>query len=194
MNENAVEKRDLRYQHKHDEIYKSLDRIPNWMVKGDLSFKDDCQWDERERVKRFHLLMRDLARRYTGKRDLDGIAWFLNQEGRRGGKRFHLHFCITSDNLTRTTPGTVSRYLDKHWQKISKSQSTIEPWNKAKTARGIWYVTQKDDSPLDDSQYFHGDYCHWRMSTLLHEIGLLRIDGRRIESTMNQPVHDTNRH
>jgi hypothetical protein len=169
MNVNGVEKRDLRYDDKHDVIYKSLDLVPNWLVKADLTFKNDCQWDEKERVKKFHLLMRDLARRFTGKRDLDAIGWFLNQEGRRGGKRFHFHFAITTDNLEHTTPETVSRYLDKQWEKIGKSQSTIEPWNKTKTAKGVWYVTQREQSPLDDSQYFHGEFCHWRMSTLLHQ-------------------------
>ena len=163
------EKRDLRYQDKHDVIYKSLDRILNWMVKADLSFTDDCQWDEKERVKKFHLLMRDLARRFTGKRDLDKLAWFLNQEGRRGGKRFHFHLAITNDNLEHTTPETVCRYLNKQWRKIGKSVCKIVPWNKTKGARGIWYVTQKEDSPLDDSRYFHGEFCHWKMSTLLHQ-------------------------
>jgi hypothetical protein len=152
----------------HDGIFASLDLIPNWMVYGHLSFKDDCQSDEKERLKKFHLLMRDLARRFTGKRDLDAIGWFLKQEGSRHGKRFHFHFALTSDNLTRTTPEVVCRYLTRQWQKIGKSICEIVPWDSTKTPLGIWYLTQNDEQPLHHSRYFHGDYCHWKMSTLLH--------------------------
>lgn len=158
-------------QHKHDPIYASLDLIPNWMVKGDCSFLDDCQWDETKRVKRFHLLMRDLVKRYVGARDLNGIAWFLNQEGRRGDKRFHLHFAITSDNfdLTRTTPEVVCRYLTRQWHKIAKvKECVVKPWDPIEGPKGIWYMTQYDEKPLHHSRYFHGEYCHWKMSTLLH--------------------------
>ena len=161
-------KRDLRYQEKHDSIYASLDLVPNWMVYGHLSFKDDCQGDERERLKKFHLLMRDLARRFTGKRDLDATGWFLKQEGSRRGKRFHFHFGLTSDNLTSTSTEIVCRYLTKQWRKIGKSVCEIVPWNSDKSARGIWYLTQNEDFPLHHSRYFHGEFCHWKMSTLLH--------------------------
>jgi len=36
------------------------------MVYGHLSFKDEFQADETQRLKKFHLLMRDLAKRFTG--------------------------------------------------------------------------------------------------------------------------------
>lgn len=161
-------KRDLHFAGRHDSIYASLDLIPNWMVYGHLSFKDDCQSDEKERLKKFHLLMRDLARRFTGSRDLDAIGWFLKQEGSRAGKRFHFHFGLTSENLTRTSPAIVCGYLAKQWRKIGKSVCKIVPWDSSKTPLGIWYLTQNDESPLHHSPYFHGDYCHWKMSTLLH--------------------------
>jgi len=162
------EQRDLRFQHKHDPIYVSLDSIPNWLVKGDLSFLDDCQWDEIKRVKRFHMLMRDIAKRFTGAKDLDAIGWFLNQEGRRNDKRFHFHFGITNDNLTKTSPEVVCRYLKKHWYEIAKSKECrIEPWDFTKTKKRIWYMTQYDEQPLHHSSYFHGEFCHWKMSTLL---------------------------
>jgi len=168
MNGNAGEKRDLRYQGEHDAIYASLDHVSNWMIYGHLTFTDEFQKDEIVRLKKFHLLIRDLAKRFTGKRDLDAIGWFLKQEGSRHGKRFHFHFGITSDNLTRTTPETVCRYLTRQWQKIGKSVCEIVPWDSSKTPLGIWYLTQNEESPLHHSRYFHGEYCHWKMSTLLH--------------------------
>jgi hypothetical protein len=160
--------RDLKFQDEHDPIYASLDLVPNWMVYGHLSFLDECQWDESKRVKRFHCLVRDLAKRYVRARDLDSIGWFLKQEGSTKGKRFHFHFAITSDNLTRTTPEVVCRYLTRQWQKIGKSVCEIVPWDSSKTAKGIWYLTQNDEQPLHHSRYFHGEFCHWKMSTLLH--------------------------
>jgi hypothetical protein len=98
-------KRDLRYQHMHDAIYTSLDRVSNWMMYGHLTFPDEFQKDEIMRLKKFHLLIRDLAKRFTGKRDLDKIGWFLKQEGQWSGKRFHFHFAITKENLEHTTGG-----------------------------------------------------------------------------------------
>lgn len=160
--------RDLRYQHMHDAIFASLDLVPNWMIYGHLSFKDEFQGDEKERLKKFHLLMRDLAKRFTGRRDLQGLGWFLKQEGRRHGKRFHFHFAVTSDNLTRTTPEVVCRYLTRQWHKIGKSVCEIIPWDSTKTPLGIWYLTQNEELPLHHSRYFHGEFCHWKMSTLLH--------------------------
>ena len=65
-NMGATNKRDLRYQHMHDAIFASLDKVPNWMVYGHLSFTDEFQGDEKERLKKFRLLMQDLAKRFTG--------------------------------------------------------------------------------------------------------------------------------
>jgi hypothetical protein len=160
--------RDLRYQDNHDAIYASLDRISNWMIYGHLSFTDEFQSDETLRLKKFHLLIRDLAKRFTGSRNLDAVGWFLKQEGNRNGKRFHFHFALTSDNLTRTTPEVVCRYLNRQWLKIGKSVCEIVPWDSSKTPLGIWYLTQNEETPLHHSRYFHGEYCHWKMSTLLH--------------------------
>lgn len=165
---NAEEKRNLRYADRHDAIYASLDRIQNWLIYGHLSFTNEFQKNEVLRLKKFHLLIRDLAKRFTGKRDLDAIGWFLKQEGMLNGKRFHFHFALTSDNLTRTTPEVVCRYLTRQWQKIGKSICEIVPWNSAKTPKGIWYLTQHDEQPPHHSKYFHGEFCHWKMSTLLH--------------------------
>ena len=158
----------MKYKDQHDPIYASLDRIQNWMIYGHLSFLNESQWDETKRLKKFHLLIRDLAKRFTGSRDLDAIGWFLNQEGCKTGKRFHFHFGLTNDNLEKTSPEIVSRYLKKQWGKIGKSDSKIVPWNSSKTAGGIWYMTQYDKLPLHHSPYFHGEFCHWKMSTLLH--------------------------
>jgi hypothetical protein len=170
--------RDLRYQKKHDAIYASLDLVPNWMVYGHLSFKNEFQGDEIERLKKFHLLMRDLAKRFTRRRDLHAVGWFLKQEGSRQGKRFHFHFALTGDNLTRTTPEVVCRYLTHQWRKIGKSVCEIVPWDSSKTPLGIWYLTQNDEQPLYQSRYFHGEYCHWKMSTLLHS-KILEIANRK---------------
>lgn len=167
MTKYTDEKRDLRFQDKHDPIYASLDLIPNWMTYGHLSFTDEFQRDEIVRLKKFHLLMRDLAKRFTGARDLDAIGWFLKQEGQWCGKRFHFHFAITTDNLEHTTPETVCRYLVRQWQKIGKSVCEIVPWDESKTAKGIWYLTQNEETPLHHSRYFHGEFCHWKMGTLL---------------------------
>jgi hypothetical protein len=168
MNKNAGEKRDIRYQGEHDPIYASLDHVSNWMIYGHLTFTDEFQKDEIMRLKKFHLLIRDLAKRFTGSRDLDAIGWFLKQEGQWSGKRFHFHFAITKDSLENTPPETVCRYLKKQWQKIGKSICKIVPWDESKTAKGIWYLTQNEESPLHHSRYFHGEYCHWKMSTLLY--------------------------
>ena len=162
-----MEIRNLNYQDKHDPIYASLDRIQNWMIYGHLSLMDKCQWDENERLKKFHLLMRDTAKRFTRSRDLNVIAWFLKQEGDYHNKRYHFHFSITDDNLERTTPQTVSNYLTKQWNKIGKSTCKVVPWDKSKTPLGIWYLTQIEEYPLKHSRYFHGENCHWKMSTLL---------------------------
>lgn len=164
----SIEKRDLHFQDKHDPIYASLDLLSNWMIYGHLSFLDEFQKEERLRLKKFHLLIRDLAKRFTGSRDLDSIGWFLKQEGTWKDKRFHFHFALTDDNLERTSPETVCRYLSRQWQKIGKSICEIVPWDSSKTEKGIWYLTQYDEQPLHHSRYFHGEYCHWKMSTLLH--------------------------
>ena len=160
--------RDLRYKHEHDSIYASLDLVPNWMIYGHLSLLDDCQGDEKFRLKKFHLLIRDLAKRFTGSRDLDAIAWFLKQEGNPSGKRFHFHFAVTNDGLEKTSSETVARYLTKQWGKIGKSTCEIVPWNQSQTPLGIWYLTQNEKQPLQHSRYFHGEFCHWKMSPLLH--------------------------
>ena len=159
--------RDPRYADSHDAIYASLDKIHEWMIYGHLSFTNDFQQDETIRLKKFHLLIRDLAKRFTGSRDLDAIGWFLKQEGTWSGKRFHFHFAISRHNLENTTPETVARYLTKQWQKIGKSVCEIRPWDATKTAKGIWYLTQNEDRPLHHSKYFHGELCHWKMSPLL---------------------------
>lgn len=168
MNDTEKPKRDLRFEEHHDAIYAALDLIPNWMVYGHLSFLDEFQGDEHQRLKKFHLLIRDLAKRFTGKRDLDAIGWFLKQEGSWHGKRFHFHFALTSTNLTKTSPSIVCGYLARQWKKIGKSTCEIVPWDSNKTPLGIWYLTQNEESPLHHSSYFHGEYCHWKMSTLLY--------------------------
>jgi hypothetical protein len=160
-------KRDLRYQDQHDGIYASLDKINNWMIYGHLTLLNEDQFDEGKRLKKFHLLMRDLAKRFTGSRDLDATAWFLKQEGNPSGKRYHFHFAITNDNLEKTTAETVTCYLTKQWGKIGKSVCKIDPWDVSKTASGIWYLTQKENHPLPYSPYFKDDLCHWKISPLL---------------------------
>src|SRR5271165_596252 len=127
ISEGAI--RDPRFLDQHDPIYASLDRLSNWFVYGHLTFVDRFQRDESIRVKKFHLLIRDLAGRYVGKRDLDSVGWFLKQEGSRHGKRFHFHFALTSDNLSTIPPDTACRYLEKQWGKIGKSQCVIVPWD-----------------------------------------------------------------
>lgn len=160
--------RDLHFENHHDPIYGSLDRIENWIAYGHLSLKENLQWTERERLKKFHLLIRDTAKRFTGSRDLNGIGWFLREEGNGEQKRFHFHFGITADNLDRTTPETVCRYLRHQWNKIGKSVCEIEPWDRARGGRGIWYLTEMEEYEVPQSKYFHGDYCHWKMSSLLY--------------------------
>lgn len=178
MMTNSKTTRDPHFEHKHDPIYASLDLVSNWMVYGHLSLLDKCQSDERDRLKKFHLLMRDLAKRFTGTRDLDAVGWFLKQEGSRHGKRFHFHFGLTSDNLTNTSPKIVCGYLAKQWRKIGKSVCEVVPWDSSKTPLGIWYLTQNDETPLHHSRYFYGEYCHWKMSTLLHA-SILKIANQR---------------
>jgi hypothetical protein len=160
--------RDLHYQTQHDAIYASLDLLPNWMVFGHLSLNDTAKKSEKDRLRKFHLLIRDLAGRFVGVRDLDAFGWFLREEGNWQDKRFHFHFSITSDNLTNTTPEVVCRYLTSQWKKIGKSVCRIEPWDQTKTPLGVWYLTQNDPYPTKYSRYFHGENCHWKMSTLLH--------------------------
>ena len=141
------------------------------MVKGHCSFLDDCQWDETKRVKKFHLLMRDLAKRYVGAERPERNRMVLKSGRQAWGKRFHFHFAITSDNfdLTRTTPEVVCRYLTRQWHKIAKvKECVVEPWDPIEGPKGIWYMTQYDEKPLHHSRYFHGEFCHWKMSTLLH--------------------------
>lgn len=160
--------RDLRYQDQHDPIYASLDLIPNWLVYGHLSLKGNLQRTEKDRLKKFHLLIRDLAKRFVGPRDLDAFGWFLREEGNGRDKRFHFHFSITADNLTSTDAETVCRYLTNQWRKIGKSVCDIKPWDQSKTPLGIWYLTQMEPYPTSYSRYYHGDHCRWKMSTLLH--------------------------
>ena len=173
--------RDLRYQEQHDPIYASLDLVPNWLVYGHLSLNSNSQGSEIERLKKFHLLIRDAAKRFIGARDLNAVGWFLREEGNWQDKRFHFHFSITSDNLANTTAEVVSRYLTKQWSKIGKSVCHIEPWDRAKTPLGIWYLTQMDPYPAQYSRYFHGNNCRWKMSTLLHTRILELSHERKIE-------------
>jgi hypothetical protein len=159
--------RDLAYAHQHDPVYASLDEIGNWIVYGHLSLTERFQGEEKTRLNKFHLLMRDAAKRFTGSRDLNALGWFLREEGNGEDKRFHFHFSITADNLSRTTPEIVCRYLRQQWRKIGKSTCEIEPWNQTLGGRGIWYLTEKEPYRVPQSRYFHGDFCHWKMSTLL---------------------------
>jgi hypothetical protein len=159
--------RDLEYKNHHDPIYWSLDLIDNWLVYGHLSLKQNLQWTEKERLKRFRLLIRDTAKRFTGSRDLNALGWFLREEGNGDDKRFHFHFSITADHLSRTTPETVCRFLRHQWHKIGNSTCRIEPWDKELGGRGVWYLTQMEPYEVPESRYFHGDFCHWKMSTLL---------------------------
>jgi hypothetical protein len=160
--------RDVRYQDQHDPIYHSLDMVPDWFVYGHLSLAEKLQGSEIQRLKKFHLLMRDTAKRFTGSRDLNALGWFLREEGNGEHKRFHFHFSLTSDGLERTSPEVVCRYLCKQWGKIGKSVCQIDPWNQTKTPLGVWYLTQMEPYPVSYSRYFHGDNCRWKMSTLLH--------------------------
>jgi hypothetical protein len=162
--------RSPAFKDKHDPIYAVLDRIDNWFVFGHLSFLDDLQHSEARRIKSFHLIIRDLARRSLGRRDLDSIGWFLKQEGWDGGKRYHFHFALTNDNLTRTTPEAVCRFLGKQWQKVTgASASDIRPWDRAHGLNGIWYLTELEDKPPRLSTYFEGERCHYKISKLLHK-------------------------
>jgi hypothetical protein len=171
MNKSESEKmqvRDLRYAGRHDSIYGSLDLIDNWMIYGHLTLSKRFQNEERMRLSKFHLLIRDVARRFTGKRDLNRIGWFLREEGNGITKRFHFHFGLTSENLENTTAEVVCRYMRKQWSKIAKSICEITPWDRQKTPRGIWYLTQIEAYELPRSRYFADQLCHWRMSTSLH--------------------------
>ena len=136
--------RDVRYQDQHDPIYHSLDMVPDWFVYGHLSLAEKLQGSEIQRLKKFHLLMRDTAKRFTGSRDLNALGWFLREEGNGEHKRFHFHFSLTSDGLERTSPEVVCRYLCKQWGKIGKSVCQIDPWNQTKTPLGVWYLTQME--------------------------------------------------
>ena len=167
MFDTEQKKRNLSYQDQHDPIYASLDRINNWKIYGHLTLLNEYQLDEGKRLKKFHLLIRDLAKRFTGSRDLEATAWFLKQEGNRNDKRYHFHFALTNDNLENTTPETVSSYLTKQWGKIGKSECKIVPWDSTKTELGIWYLTQREQYPLVHSAYFKDQLCHWKMSPLL---------------------------
>jgi hypothetical protein len=160
--------RDNRFSGQHDPIYNSLDLVPNWLVYGHLSLASHLQRLEKERLHKWHLLIRDTAKRFFGRRDLDALGWFLREEGNGQHKRFHFHFSLTSDNLESTSPEVVCRYLSKQWAKIGKSVCQIDPWNPTKTPLGIWYLTQMETYPVSYSRYFHGDNCRWKMSTLLY--------------------------
>lgn len=160
--------RNPAFKDKHDPIYAVLDRIDNWFVFGHLSFLDDLQRSEVRRIKSFHLIIRDLAKRSLGRRDLDSIGWFLKQEGWDGGKRYHFHFALTQDNLTGTTPEAVCRFITKQWRKVTGATETdVRPWNHAEGRNGIWYLTQFEDKPPRLSSYFEGELCHYRYSKLL---------------------------
>ena len=152
------------------------------MIQAHLSFTNGFQGDEIMRLKKFHLLIRDLAKRFTGARDLDAIGWFLRQEGQWSGKRFHFHFALTNDNLEKTSPETVSRYLTKQWGKIGKSECEIKPWDSTKAEFGIWYLTQKEKNPVPYSPYFKDDLCHWKMSPLLHSKILQQTNNSNYET------------
>ncbi len=161
-------KRNPRYASQHDPIYASLDGIKNWFVYGHLSLNDSLQFSEAQRLKKFHLLIRDTAKRFVGHRDLNNLGWFLRQEGNGHSKRYHFHFALTADNLGQTTPQVVCRFLKGKWEKLARSECSIEPWDPAQTAKGIWYMTQLETYKVPHSTYFKGDVSHWRMSTLLH--------------------------
>ena len=159
--------RDNRYASQHDPIYHSLDSIPNWFVYGHLTFPDWGQGPESKRVKKFHTLIRDTARRFAGKRDLNGVGWFLRQEGNSKDRLYHFHFAMTDDKLSNTTAEVVCRYMARQWSKIAKTRCQIEPWNPTLGPRAVWYTTQYEPYPIRHSNYFGGDVCHWRMSPLL---------------------------
>jgi len=160
--------RDNQYAGQHDPIYHSLDLIPNWLVYGHLSLARHLQRSEKDRLHKFHLLIRNTARRFAGHRDLNGLGWFLREEGNGEHKLFHFHFSLTSDKLGNTSPEVVCRYLTKQWGKIAQSVCQIGPWNSTKTPLGIWYLTQVEPYPASYSRYYHGDNCRWKMSTLLY--------------------------
>ena len=170
--------RDTRYAGQHDPIYHSLDLIPNWLVYGHLSLARQLQRSEKDRLHKFQLLIRDTAKRFTGRRDLNGLGWFLREEGNREDKRFHFHFSLTADKLENTSAEVVCRYLTKQWSKIGKSLCEIHPWDQTKAPLGIWYLTQMEPYPAPYSRYFHGDNCRWKMSPLLYS-KILQLTGER---------------
>jgi len=159
--------RDNRYANQHDPIYHSLDLVPNWLVYGHLTWPDWGQGSEAKRVKQFHTLIRNTARRFAGRRDLHSVGWFLRQEGNSKDKLYHFHFSMTDDKFSNTTPEVVCRYMTKQWEKIAKTRCQFEPWNPEEGPRAVWYNTKYEPYKLRHSAYFGGDVCHWRMSPLL---------------------------
>jgi len=160
--------RDSRYSDRHDPIYHSLDLVPNWLIYGHLSLDRHLQFSEKERLDKFKMLIRDVSKRFTGRRDLNSLGWFLREEGNGEHKRFHFHFSLTSDGLERTTAEVVSRYIGKQWMKIAKSTTKVEPWDESQGPLGRWYLTQIETYPVKPSRLYHGDdACRWKMSTSL---------------------------
>jgi len=170
--------RDSRYAHLHDPIYHALDTVPNWFVYGHLSLERHLQWSEKERLDKFKMLIRDVSKRFTGRRDLNSLGWFLREEGNGEHKRFHFHFSITSDGFERTTPEVVCRYISKQWTKIAKSTTKIKPWDESKGPLGRWYLTQIEQYAVKPSRLYHGDdACRWKMSpSLFNKIRQLSIE------------------
>jgi len=160
--------RDSRYSHLHDPIYHSLDLVPNWFIYGHLTLERHLQCSEKERLDKFKMLIRDVSKRFAGRRDLNSLGWFLREEGNFADKRFHFHFSLTSDELERTTPEVVCRYIGKQWMKIAKSTAKVEPWDKSKGSLGRWYLTQLEQYRVKPSRFYNGgEDCRWKMSTSL---------------------------
>jgi hypothetical protein len=142
--------------------------VPNWLIYGHLSLDRHLQFSEKERLDKFKMLIRDVSKRFTGRRDLNSLGWFLREEGNGEHKRFHFHFSLTSDGLERTTAEVVSRYIGKQWMKIAKSTTKVEPWDESQGPLGRWYLTQIETYPVKPSRLYHGDdACRWKMSTSL---------------------------
>lgn len=100
-----------------DPISVPLNQVDNWLVYGHLTIGKSLQRHEGDRIKKFHLLMRDTARRFFEVRDLDALGWFLKQEGNGKDKLFHFHFGLTADKLEHTTAEVVSRFLTKQCER-----------------------------------------------------------------------------
>jgi hypothetical protein len=148
-----MDERNPRFEKEHDTIYLVLDQVKNWFVYAHLSFRNPSL-AEPQRVNKFHLLMKEVAKRYLGKRDYNSLGWYLREEGNGIEKHFHFHFGMTSHNLENRKVEGVCQFMLKQWQKIDGGSAVIQPWDKTKTAKGIWYLTQKDNYPFPLSTYF----------------------------------------